>query len=301
MNKYLQDYQDFLYDEDKSERTIRAYLTDLRLFFDWFAHDHASEATADEITPLDIIDYRSVLLEAHKKPATINRTLISISNFLQWAEQENIISSNPAIGVHTVTEQTLGPQSLERKEQLAFIRAVRKTGKLRDLTIITLLLHTGIRVGELCNLTHSDITLSPLSNMLTVRKGKGTKQRSVPLNPTITRVLKEYLNSQNCTPPVTSPASHAMTPQFLFYGQKRMPLSDRGVRHLIKKYAYIAKLPHVTPHIFRHTCAKNLIDAGNPIDRVARILGHSSIATTSLYTIPTDRDLHVTMNSISWE
>ena len=89
--------------------------------------------------------------------------------------------------------------------------------------------------------------------------------------------------------------------EFLFYGQKRMPLTDRGVRHLIKKYSYLAKIPNVSPHIFRHTCAKNLIDAGNPIDRVSKILGHSRINTTSIYTIPTEQDLHMTMDSISWE
>ena len=236
--RYLQDYQDFLYDEDKSERTIRAYLTDLRLFFDWFTRQSGAAPLLEEISPLDVIDYRSVLLAAHKKPATINRTLISISNFFQWAEHENIIPTNPAIGIHNVTVQTVWPQSLERKEQLAFIRAVRKTGTLRDLTIITLLLHTGIRVGELCNLTHSDITFSHISNMLTIRHGKGAKQRSIPLNATITRVLKDYLQSHSTKNTVAFPGTKTSQSTFLFYGQKKMPLSDRGVRHLIKKYFY---------------------------------------------------------------
>ena len=80
-----------------------------------------------------------------------------------------------------------------------------------------------------------------------------------------------------------------------------MPLTDRGVRYIIQKYAYNAKIEHLSPHVFRHTCAKNLIDAGQSIDRVAKILGHSNVNTTSVYTIPTERDLHITMESISWK
>merc|ERR1712093_303450 len=87
----------------------------------------------------------------------------------------------------------------------------------------------------------------------------------------------------------------------VFYGQKGQPLTVRGVRHLIKKYSYEAKIVGISPHTLRHTCAKNLIDAGQPIDRVAKILGHSSINTTSIYTMPTESDLQKTLQSISWE
>ena len=79
-----------------------------------------------------------------------------------------------------MVEEPLGPRALERKEQLALLRAVRRTGKIRDLAIITMLLHTGIRVSELCNLRVSDIAISDNSNMLTVREGKGTKRRNIP-------------------------------------------------------------------------------------------------------------------------
>ena len=67
--------------------------------------------------------------------------------------------------------------------------------KIRDLAIITVLLHTGIRVSELCNLRVSDISISDNSNMLTVREGKGAKRRNIPLNPTVSRVLKDYIKT----------------------------------------------------------------------------------------------------------
>ena len=301
MNDHFQDYQDYLYDHDKSEHTIRAYMADLRLFSDWFRRATGESVTPDNITPMDVIDYRNAMLREHKKPATINRTLISISSFCQWAQDCDLIPNNPVEGVRNVVEEPLGPRALDRKEQLALLRAVRRTGKIRDLAIVTTLLHTGIRVSELCNLKVSDISISDNSNMLIIREGKGTKRRNVPLNPTASRVLRDYLKASGGQRGAVMDSVGNNNAPSLFYGQKRLPLTDRGVRYLIKKYSYLAKIPNVSPHVFRHTCAKNLIDAGNSIDRVSKILGHSSINTTSIYTMPTEQDLHITMDSIAWE
>jgi integrase/recombinase XerC len=302
MDDLLQDYRDYLYDQDKSEQTIKAYMTDLHSFSHWFQHTTGEPLVPDIITPMEIIDYRNAMLDQGKKPSTINRSLISISSFCQWAQQNDLILNNPAEGIRSVAEEPLAPRALERKEQLGLLRAVRKSGNLRDLAIATMLLHTGMRVSELCNLRVSDISISTHSNMIAVREGKGTKRRNIPLNSTVIRVLKDYLqsfSSDGQTTLITGPAP--AKERFLFYGQKRMPLTDRGVRYIIRKYAYIAKIKHVSPHVFRHTCAKNLIDAGQSIDRVSKILGHSNVNTTAIYTMPTEKDLHMTMESISWE
>ena len=299
MNHVLQDYRDYLYDLDKSEKTIQAYMADLRAFSHWFETETGEPLIPEYITPLDVIDYRKDMLDQARKPSTINRRLISISSFCQWAQKTDLIPNNPVEGIRPVAEEPLGPAALERKQQLALVRAVRKSGNIRDLAIITILLHTGIRVNELCNLHVTDIVLSKNSNMITVREGKGTKRRNIPLNPTVVGILKDYLESKNGYRARIG-ASNDQS-QFLFYGQKRTPLTDRGVRYIIKKYAYIAKIEHVSPHSLRHTCAKNLIDAGQPIDRVSKILGHSSVNTTTIYTMPTERDLQKTIDSIAWE
>ncbi len=302
MDGLLQDYRDYLYDQDKSEQTIKAYMADLNSFSRWFQHTAGEPLNLENVTPLEIIDYRNAMLDWDKKPSTINRSLISISSFCQWAQQNDLIVNNPAEGIRSVAEEPLAPRALERKEQLGLLRAVRRSGNMRDLAIITTLLHTGMRVSELCNLRVSDIRISTHSNMVIVREGKGTKRRNIPLNSTAIGVLKDYLKSLDNNGAVTLVAgSNPERDRFLFYGQKRMPLTDRGVRYIIKKYAYNAKIDHLSPHVFRHTCAKNLIDAGQSIDRVAKILGHSNVNTTSIYTIPTERDLHITMESISWE
>lgn len=302
MDDLLQDYRDYLHDQDKSEQTVKAYMADLTSFSRWFQQTTRGPLDLEHVTPMEIINYRNAMLDWGKKPSTINRSLISISSFCQWAQQNDLIPSNPAEGVRSVAEEPLAPRALERKEQLALLRAVRKSDNLRDLAIITMLLHTGMRVGELCNLRVSDIRISTHSNMVTVREGKGTKRRNIPLNSTVISILKDYLKSLDTDEHVvliTGP--NPEKERFLFYGQKRMPLTDRGVRYIIQKYAYHAKIEHLSPHVFRHTCAKNLIDAGQSIDRVSKILGHSNVNTTAVYTIPTERDLHITMESISWE
>ena len=302
MHDLLQDYRDYLYDQDKSEQTVKAYMADLRAFSRWFQHSTGESIDLESITTMEVIDYRNAMLDWGKKPSTINRSLISISSFCQWAQQNDLVLNNPTEGIRSVAEEPLAPRALDRKEQLALLRVVRKSGNLRDLAIITMLLHTGMRVGELCNLRTSDIRISTNSNMITVREGKGTKRRNIPLNSTVIKALKDYLNSfYRAEQTIVITGSNPEQGRFLFYGQKRMPLTDRGVRYIIKKYAYTAKIKHLSPHIFRHTCAKNLIDAGQPIDRVSKILGHSNINTTAIYTMPTEQDLHVTMESISWE
>ena len=302
MDELLQDYRDYLYDQDKSEQTIKAYMADLSSFSRWLQQMTKEPLKLENVAPMDIIDYRNAMLDWDKKPSTINRSLISISSFCQWAQHHDLIPNNPAEGIRSVAEEPLAPRALERKEQLALLRAVRRSENLRDLAIITMLLHTGMRVGELCNLRVSDIRITTHSNMVTVREGKGTKRRNIPLNSAVIAVLKDYLKSFDSNGEVTLIAgSSPERDRFLFYGQKRMPLTDRGVRYIIKKYAYQSKIDNLSPHVFRHTCAKNLIDAGQSIDRVAKILGHSNVNTTSIYTIPTERDLHITMESISWE
>ena len=248
MDDLLQDYRDYLYDQDKSEQTIKAYMADLNSFSRWFQQSTGEALTLENVTPMEIIDYRNAMLDWDKKPSTINRSLISISIFCQWAQQNDLIVNNPAEGVRSVTEEPLAPRALERREQLALLRAVRRSGNLRDLAIITMLLHTGMRVGELCNLKVSDVRISTNSNMVTVREGKGTKRRNIPLNSTVIGVLRDYLKSFDSKGEVTLIAgSRPERDRFLFYGQKRMPLTDRGVRYITQKYAYQAKLEHLSP------------------------------------------------------
>ena len=105
------------------------------------------------------------------------------------------------------------------------------------------------------------------------------KPRSIPLSVHVRKALQDYLTIR---PDVDE--------DDLFLGQ-RGPLSEWGIHAIVKKYAYQARLEDATAHTLRHSFAKNLVDAGTPLDQVATLLGHESLDTTRIYTQPSERDL----------
>lgn len=201
------------------------------------------------------------LLTRGQKPTTINRALASISAFYVWATKEGLTGQNPATEVKPVKQEKSAPKSLERREQLALMRAVQRSKKVRDIILVALLLHTGIRVAEVCSLTVADVIIRERSGHIVVM-GKGNKVRKVPLNATARAALAAWLEVRGN---VEGP---------LFTSQKGGSLTPRAVEHLVSKYAREARLEDVTPHSLRHTFCKSLIDAGESIDRVAMLAGH---------------------------
>jgi site-specific recombinase XerD len=122
-----------------------------------------------------------------------------------------------------------------------------------------------------------------------VRQGKGNKQRRVPLNVTIRKILLDYL------------ASLPESQSFLFASNRAERFTPLRVQHLVNRYAYNAHLLHVTPHILRHSFCKNLIDVGVSLDKVALLAGHTSLDVTSRYTTPSEQDLQEAVEHLAWE
>jgi integrase/recombinase XerD len=271
----------YLRASDKSENTVEAYLRDLRLFGEWFHSSSGEQMTPEGITPIDVKEYKRHLLQAKGyKPATVNRKLASISALCAWARKAGLIEANPTEGIGNVQEMELAPRWLTRKEQYALLRAVQKEGNPRDEAVMMLLLHTGLRVSEASNLRLSDIKISERKGQATVRDGKGGKHRVVPLNADVRKALATYLQAR-------PDASH----DYLFVGKQSGRLKPWGIQYVASKYAYLAKLDNVTPHVLRHTFGKNLVDAGVSLDKVATLLGHKNLNTTRMYTKPSSADL----------
>jgi site-specific recombinase XerD len=229
---------------------------------------------------------------------TVNRALVSLSRFCQWLSEQGIIVANPVEGIKPIQLTTFAPHWLTRLQQAALMRAVQASQNLRDLAIVGLMLHVGLRVSEVCQLRRQDLILQMRSGQVTVRYGKGNKHRIVPLNITIRRILMNYL------------AILSDEPDFLFSSRFRRTatgelcqshLSSRGVQHLVKRYAERAKLDRVSPHTLRHSFCKNLIDAGVSLDKVALLAGHSSLDVTRRYTTPSIEDLQESVEHLAWE
>ncbi len=129
-------------------------------------------------------------------------------------------------------------------------------------------------------LNFSDVQLSERKGSLTVRSGKGRKQRLVPLNAEARPFLQQWLLSRS-----------ALDTTALFIGQRKKRLTARSVQRAVKRLAKAAGISDVTPHVLRHTFAKALLDSGVGIEKVAVLLGHSDLNTTRIYGAPSEGDL----------
>ena len=185
-------------EEDLTSVTIRNYLSDLRHFaawceFTWMQGREKDPAfTPERVTTPTITGYRTYLQQVlHLKPNSINRSLISLKRYFTWLLSVGQARYDPAKVVKLVGEEVSTPRHLDDQEEQALVAAVTEAGNLRDRAIIVLMLHTGLRAGELCTLTHAQVRLGKRSGMLSVR-GKHNKHREIPLNATARAALLAY-------------------------------------------------------------------------------------------------------------
>lgn len=286
-NKDLIDsFHHYLIESDR-ERSARAYLGDVLRFINWF-ETTVGKFDAGVIHSSDAINYRLFLqTEAGKDqvglaPTTVNRALVSLNIFFKWCHEEGYVNRNPMDNIKAVQISSItAPKWLTGQQQAALVEGVRKKGSYRDETIILLMLNTGLRVSEVTKLKWTDVRLKGQFNKLCVT-GKGNKYREVPLNSTACKVLEDLRRQRTtCFPSET-----------VFLNKYGQPISTRGVFKLISNYATNANLYGVTPHTLRHTFCKNAIDLGVSINQVAMIAGHSSLDTTKVYMVPSEKDLH---------
>lgn len=267
--------------QETAPKTWQNYRSDLACFGRWFAGVNDEPFAAAAVTPSDIRDYRSYLIQEERRtPATVNRRLAALRKFFAWAKATGLVTDEPTLAVKGVEASPRAPKALEKRELDKLVRTVERHGSTRDQAIVLTLRHTGLRVSELCALRLGDVTIGERSGQVVVRSGKGSKYRTVPLNVDARRAITAYLAVRP-----------AVSDDHLFIGQRREGLRPAAVEDLVKKYARLAGLADVTPHTLRHSFGKHLLDAGESLVAVAALLGHSRLETTAIYTHPSDRDL----------
>ena len=156
---------------------------------------------------------------------------------------------------------------------------------------MALLLHTGLRVAELAALRWADLEVRDRSGQLTVRRGKGRKQRTIPLNVEARHALVELRALRDIHGRGRATAA-------VLQGQ-RGPLTERGIQATLARYAAPARIEDLSPHVLRHTWCKNLADAGVRLEVIAALAGHESLETTRRYVEPGQDDLAAAVERIA--
>ena len=294
MNDLFKQFEAYLIDQDRAALTISGYLSDLRLFVRWFEQTNDETFTPQAVTPTDVREYRHRMLNVeHRKASTVNRKLVALAAFMQFAIDAHLIEHDPTAMIKYVEQAPRGPRYLDKQQQFALQRAIeqdlqfsqtqypkRWLSRRRDASFVLLLWHTGLRVSEAIGLTKRDVQLSERKGQVTVR-GKGTKQRTVPLNAEARQALQAWLAVR---PQTADDVLWVST-------QTDQALTIRTVQHVLQRYGRAAHIDDLTPHVLRHVFGKNLIDAEVSLEKVAALLGHSNLNTTRIYLTPSEQDL----------
>ena len=302
----LDEFKTVLIEQDCAVLTVRGYVADLRLFRVWFEQTNGEAFCMEIITPSDLREYRQYLIGVERrKPATINRKLAAISRLMKWAMDTGWIDRNPIENIHLVSQEKPGPRYLDKKEQYALQRAIEKDlqvsrmrypkrwlTRLRDASLVIFLLHTGLRLNEALTLQLGDIQLAERKGQVLVRQGKGGRVRTVPLNVDARKALQDWLAVRQGS------GSHIWTQ---VEGESSDELSSRSVQRVLARIGQDAGLEHLTPHVCRHTFAKNLVDSGVGLEKVAALLGHSNLNTTRIYVTPNQKDLEQAVERLEAE
>lgn len=260
-----------------SGNTVRAYQLDLLRFGEFLA----SDPDIGEIVKEDLRAYQQSLIDL--KPRSVGRRMAALRSLFNYAEFDGFVIRSPFEGLRLRirTGRTL-PRVLPRKNIERFFRALynrpartvrAKERKLQDIAVIELLFNGGLRVGEVASLSPDQVDLE--SNSIRVN-GKGARERLVPI---VSAELKVALRNYADIRPTNTETNN----RFFVNPRDGRSLSEDSIRRIVRRLAALANVGRITPHMFRHTFATLLLERGADIRVIQRMLGHSSIVTTTIY------------------
>ena len=255
--------------------TVRAYRYDLKL---WLSHleENGLKSELEAVTPLHIRSFVQELCDSNYKARTIIRKVAALRSFWTYLVDYDYTEKNPCRRVVTPKKEQVLPVYLSMEEVNQLLDATDKNFytdlAFRDPAVLSVLIYTGIRRSELLDLRLDDIDL--VHGLLTVRRGKGMKERVIPIVEPLAEALKDYLELR----PVT-------THDRLFSTRDKRPLGKTGLVTLFGKALKRSQIerPGITMHKLRQTFATMLLSAGCDLVTIQKLLGHNSIETTSVY------------------
>ncbi|WP_409252682.1 tyrosine-type recombinase/integrase [Bacillus sp. SCS-153A] len=249
----IEDFTVWLKNEGKSANTVTTYERELTRYQDWLLQ---KGLCLEKLSREDVQQYIRFLEARGRSPVTTDKILGVIRTFSKFIQRPEITTG---IDMKTA-EKKVEIESLDGVQCETLLKKVKEEGYGRNTAIVYTLLHTGIRVSELCALNHSDIDMD--RGFLKVRTTTGSP-RTIPLSDEVKYYLERHTEA--------SPVKEA-----LFVSRASERLTERSIQYILKKY-------DTNPHKLRHTFCQQLVDKGVSLEIVSRLAGHKDINVTKRY------------------
>lgn len=280
LKDYISEYLNYCeYRKQLNFKTIKAYKIDLNQY-NSFCLD-----ISDPFSKKAVDSYITELFK-HYKSKSVKRKIASLKAFFHYLEYTEFLAQNPfdKLDVYfreaKLLPKTISFHSIQKflsvlyAQKMQTVSAYQFKCCLRDIAVIELLFATGMRISELCSLKPSDIDLE---NNTVLIYGKGSKERILQFgNCEVISALATYQSTFKADISACG---------YFFVNKRKQKLSDQSVRFMINRYAALAGIEqYITPHMFRHSFATLLLEQDVDIRYIQKMLGHSSISTTEIYT-----------------
>ncbi len=277
-----------------SPHTLSSYSHDILVFLDHLQGHGGLKRFPQAVDRLALRGYLSSLTTAGYAPTSIARRLAAVRSFFRHLVRTGLLRANPAVGIRTPRRPRSLPKFLSEDEVSSLLSASSGDGfaDVRDRAILETLYGGGLRVSELAGLRPGDIDIAGAVARV---RGKGGKERLVPVGPAAARALEVYADHRRRRLRRARRESRSA----LFLNCRGTGLSVRSVRRVIEKRFADAGLDRrrATPHVLRHSFATHLLDRGADLRSVQELLGHASLAATQIYTHVTSRRLKESYDS----
>ena len=285
MNKHIEDaFTNWLGNlkevRNLSDNTLISYKHDVKSFIEFISTHTGSEVSIKYLNDMKISDFRSFLSYLRNKDissTSIARIISSLKSFFNYLLNTNLIESTVVQSLRTPKQKKSLPRPISSELAIETIKHAQDMEKekwigMRNKSILMLLYGCGLRISEALNLNFEDIN----ENDYLIIKGKGNKERMVPLMDYVKNDIENYIHE--CP-------KNFMKDDPLFVGKRLDRLSPRIIQYVLEKIRHNLSLPETaTPHALRHSFATHLLDSGGDLRTIQELLGHSSLSTTQKYT-----------------
>jgi site-specific recombinase XerD len=271
-------FRDYLELEKKySAHTVNAYLNDV-LFFEMFNKTHFEQENVDQANYSQVRSWIVSLVDGGVSNVSVNRKMSSLKAFYKFLLKTKQIEVSPMLKHKALKTPKIVQIPFSEKELTDLMREVDNPAgfeEVRDKLIVDLFYTTGMRRAELIHLMKYNVDLS--SNVVKVL-GKRNKERIIPVLPIVIAQFNLYLQERALV-------ENIVDDDYFFISKKGLKLSESFVYRLINSYfSKVSEKVKKSPHVLRHTFATHLLNNGADLNSVKELLGHSSLASTQVYT-----------------